>query len=134
MIIASSVALYIVLNPHYRKPAFRKARTTVFITLGLSGILPISHAIYNNGLMVLKTMGLHWIIISGFLYILGASIYAIRFPECKYPGSFNYFGASHQIFHFFVVGAAICHFIAIRTSFHHFHHDPHFDHCKPLHE
>ncbi|TIB85481.1 HlyIII-domain-containing protein [Wallemia mellicola] len=130
MLIASSVALYIVLHPHYRRPAFRKARTTVFIALGLSGILPITHAIANDGLGVMRTMALDYVVLSGMMYILGATIYACRFPEAYLSHKFNfsYVGASHQIFHFFVVAAAVCHYLAIRSS-QSFYGDPEFDYC-----
>jgi adiponectin receptor len=31
--------------------------------------------------------------------VLGAIIYAMKFPECCWPGRFDYLGASHNILH-----------------------------------
>ncbi|TIA70463.1 hypothetical protein E3P91_03091 [Wallemia ichthyophaga] len=131
MLIASSVALYIVLHPHYRRPSFRKARTSVFIALGLSSILPIVHALYMDGLDVLRrTIALDYVLASGSMYIIGALIYAARFPEAYFTHrNFSYYGASHQIFHLFVVAAAVCHYFSILSS-QSFYSDPEFDYCS----
>jgi len=45
--------------------------------------------------------------LGGYIYIQGAVIYIIRCPERCAPGKFDLCGASHQIFHFFVVSASI---------------------------
>ena len=80
----------------------------MYIVLGLgSGIMffmfiPMDPYItYNKG----------WLYgLGGYIYIQGAIIYIIRCPERCAPGKFDLCGASHQIFHFFVVGAAMLHF------------------------
>ena len=41
---------------------------------------------------------------------------AMRFPEKLSPGTFDYFFASHQIFHCFVVLAALMHYKSALTS------------------
>ena len=47
----------------------------------------------------------------GASYILGAFIYAIRFPERLKPEVFCYAGNSHNIFHVMVLGGFFLHFI-----------------------
>jgi len=106
-------AAYIVLNPEYAKPTHRGARTAVFITLGLCAIVPVSHWMFVHGIRTMLAMGLHWLGLSGGFYIMGALLYANRIPERFAPGSFDYFFASHQIFHFFVVFAALAHYKSI---------------------
>lgn len=70
---ATAGAAYIVLNPQYGKNTHRKARTYVFIALGLSSILPVSHAFVAHGFRALCIeMGFHWLLTSGALYITGA--------------------------------------------------------------
>jgi hemolysin III len=44
----------------------------------------------------------------GVLYTIGAVVYALRRPD-PFPRVFGF----HEIFHLFVVGAAICHFLAV---------------------
>ncbi|KAG8721112.1 hypothetical protein FRC08_015606 [Ceratobasidium sp. 394] len=113
---------YIVLSPHYATPAYRWARTSVFLALGLTAIVPVTHALWLYGFARLQNeMGLLWLIASGMLYVVGALIYASRMPERWYPGRFDYFGASHQIFHVCVVLAALAHYECITTAFEHRH-------------
>ncbi|KAJ4490248.1 hemolysin-III related-domain-containing protein [Lentinula aciculospora] len=109
-------AAYIVLNPEYAKPTHRGARTSVFIALGLCAIFPISHWTMVHGFQTMLDMGLHYVGLSGCFYIAGALLYANRIPERFSPGTFDYFGASHQIFHFFVVFAALAHYKSIRLA------------------
>ena len=44
---------------------------------------------------------------------VGATLYAMRIPECIYPGKFDLAFSSHQIFHICVVVAATIHYKAI---------------------
>lgn len=46
---------------------------------------------------------------------------ANRIPERFSPGTFDYFFASHQIFHLFVVAAALAHYASVLTAFGHWH-------------
>jgi len=115
-------AAYIVLNPEYGKPTHRGARTAVFIALGLSAVVPVSHLMLTHGVRKLcYEMGFHWLLTSAVLYISGALLYANRIPERLSPGTFDYFFSSHQIFHFCVVLAALCHYACILTAFDHWH-------------
>ncbi|KAJ7927482.1 hemolysin-III related-domain-containing protein [Mycena leptocephala] len=110
-------AAYIVLNPEYAKPTHRGARTLVFIGLGLSAIVPVTHCVLADGYSkVLSDLGFGWILLSGALYISGALLYANRIPECLAPGKFDYFFASHQIFHCCVVAAAGAHYAGVLTA------------------
>lgn len=66
-------AAYIVLNPEYAKPTHRGARTLVFIGLGLSAIVPVTHCVLADGYSkVLSDLGFGWLLLSGALYISGA--------------------------------------------------------------
>uniref|UniRef100_A0A1I8HMT6 Adiponectin receptor protein n=1 Tax=Macrostomum lignano TaxID=282301 RepID=A0A1I8HMT6_9PLAT len=56
---------------------------------------------------------LGWLSLMAVLYITGAVIYAARFPERLFPGKFDIWLQSHQIFHVFVIVAAIVHFHGI---------------------
>lgn len=68
-------AATIVLNPEYGKPTHRGARTKVFISLGLSGIIPVAHALHVHGFAnLVHEMGFGYLLLSGALYIVGALI------------------------------------------------------------
>ncbi|EDR08031.1 uncharacterized protein LACBIDRAFT_184966 [Laccaria bicolor S238N-H82] len=112
-------AAYIVLNPEYAKPSHRGARTAVFIGLGLCAVIPVTHLSLTHGFNeLISSMGFGWLLASGALYIGGALLYANRIPEKLAPGSFDYFLASHQIFHVCVVLAAWAHYRGLLTCLH----------------
>lgn len=120
--LAGLVAAYVVLSPHYATPAYRWARTSVFAALGVGAFVPLTHAYLLYGFARMRDeMGILWILLCGGLYASGALIYAARVPERWMPGRFDYFGASHQIFHVFVVLAALSHYKAILTAIEHWH-------------
>ena len=90
----------------------------MFVLMGLSAVFPVLHASRLYGFAQLRTMiGLDWLLLQGFLYILGAGIYAARFPERLAPGKFDIWGSSHQIFHVLVVLAAISHLVGLVRAF-----------------
>ena len=60
--------------------------------------------------MLANNILLNWYL-GGISYIIGALFYILRFPEKKFPGRFDYFGASHQIFHVLVFFGALFHFL-----------------------
>jgi len=90
----------------------------MFVLMGLSGVFPVLHGIRLYGLDRLrKTSGLDWVILEGVLYILGAGLYAARYPERSNPGKFDIWGSSHQIFHVLVVLAAASHLVGLVKAF-----------------
>ncbi|KAJ4305437.1 hypothetical protein N0V90_000968 [Kalmusia sp. IMI 367209] len=105
-------------HPKFRTPALRPFRALMFVAMGLSAVFPVLHGIRIYGLSQLReTIGLDWIVLQGLLYILGAGIYAARFPERVSPGKFDIWGSSHQIFHILVVMAAMAHLVGLLRAF-----------------
>ncbi|KAK4130090.1 HlyIII-domain-containing protein [Trichocladium antarcticum] len=103
---------------HFRTPTWRPYRALMFVGLGLSGVVPILHALTFYGYRQLdERMGLGWVILQGALYIFGAFLYAARWPERKFPGTFDIWGSSHQIFHIFVLLAATSHLYGMSQAF-----------------
>lgn len=104
--------------PRFRTPPWRPFRAGMFISLGLSAVIPVIHGIIVFGFDRLRReMGLDWAVLQGFLYILGAGIYAARIPERLRPGKFDILGHSHQIFHVLVVLAACAHLKGLLEAF-----------------
>jgi adiponectin receptor len=69
---------------HFRTPGWRPYRALMFVGLGLSGVVPILHAMTTYGFDELDArMGLTWVILQGALYIFGAFLYAVCLaPSC----------------------------------------------------
>ena len=101
------------LTDDFNKPQRRSLRGILFLIFGLCTGVPIMHMAffgdtidgYGNDIILLN-----WYL-GGISYIIGAIFYILRFPEKKFPGKFDYFGASHQIFHCLVFFGALFHFM-----------------------
>ena len=74
----------------------------VFIALGWVGVVAVPE-LFEVGVAPAVL-----VFVGGGLYTLGALTYAIRRPNPR-PAVFGY----HEIFHLFVIGAALTHFVAI---------------------
>lgn len=105
----------------FSKSQYRPLRAAVFLTFGLSAVVPALHYGLVEGAQAYHCLRLT--ILMGVLYVSGALIYAIRIPERYWPGKFDMWFNSHQIFHVFVVGGVVVHeycifeFLAKRLSF-----------------
>lgn len=104
--------------PQFRTPTWRPFRASMFVGMGLSAVFPVFHGLVLYGPeQMMRQIGLGWVLLQGFLYILGAGIYAARVPERLMPGKFDIFGSSHQIFHVLVVCAAWAHLTGLLRAF-----------------
>ena len=100
------------LTDDFNKPKRRSMRGIIFLIFGLCTGIPVLHMAffgdkikgYGPGLRLI-----HWYL-GGISYVLGALLYILRYPEKKYPGKFDYIGASHQLFHILVFFGAFFHF------------------------
>lgn len=104
--------------PQFRTPRWRPFRAAMFVGMGLSAVFPVIHGLQLYGVeQMTRQIGLWWLLLQGFLYILGAGIYAIRVPERLKPGKFDIVGSSHQIFHVLVDCAAVAHLTGLLKAF-----------------
>ncbi|KAL9596140.1 MAG: hypothetical protein Q9219_006001 [cf. Caloplaca sp. 3 TL-2023] len=70
--------------PKFRTPEWRPFRAGMFVAMGLSAVLPVLHGLKLYGLQQMNDrIGLFWLVLQGVLYILGAGIYAVRFPKSR---------------------------------------------------
>ena len=54
----------------------------MFVALGLSAVFPIFHGLKMYGLDEMEDrIGLFWLVLQGFLYILGAGLYAVSLTQ-----------------------------------------------------
>ncbi|KAF8847123.1 HlyIII-domain-containing protein [Acephala macrosclerotiorum] len=111
MIITLSLATSVlVLHPQLQGLRFRSHRTTAFVATGLSGFAPIGHGLWLYGWQEMWVRsGMPYWFLEGIVYGLGAFFFATRFPESKWPGKFDVWFCSHQIFHILVVCASVVH-------------------------
>ena len=67
-------------------------------------------ACFKQILAALETSAFVWLLIGGILYTLGGIIYSLKIPG--FDEKHKKFG-THDIFHLFVMGGSLCHFIFI---------------------
>ncbi|KAL3270949.1 hypothetical protein HHI36_021454 [Cryptolaemus montrouzieri] len=98
----------------FSKPQWRPFRAGVFMTFGLSGLVPAIHFGVREGYRNVPAMeALGWLFLMGFLYVIGALFYTLRVPERFFPGKFDIWLSSHQIFHVFVLAGTLVHYQCI---------------------
>lgn len=109
----------------FGRPEFRVYRTLIFVSMGLSGFFPMTHALILYGYDYLtEALSLHFLLLMGLLYVIGAVIYASRVPERWFPGKFDVWFHSHQIFHILVVAAALTHYVGVMRAYKWWHSHP----------
>lgn len=77
--------------------------SAVYIALGWVCVL-----VFRQLLSALSTGAFLWLLAGGVIYTIGGVIYALKLPI--FNSRHANFG-SHEIFHLFVMGGSICHFI-----------------------
>ncbi len=77
--------------------------SVIYIAMGWTCVLAFTQII--NALPVAAFV---WLLAGGIIYTAGGIIYALKLPI--FNNRHKYFG-SHEIFHLFVMGGSICHFI-----------------------
>lgn len=98
----------------FSEPGLRPLRAGVFMSFGLSGVIPAIHYLLMEGwINSISRASLGWLVLMGLLYIIGALLYALRVPERWFPGKFDIWFQSHQLFHILVIAAAFVHYHGI---------------------
>ena len=84
------------LAPKFRSPVWRPFRAAMFVCMGLSAVVPVLHGLNLYGFEEMRgRMALSWVALQGFLYILGAGLYAVShsplMPACSSFGQSTLF-------------------------------------------
>jgi len=71
----------------FRTSAWRPYRAGMFVAMGLSAVVPVLHGLQIYSVQEMQDrIGLTWLLLQGFLYILGAGLYAVStadHPICR---------------------------------------------------
>ncbi|KAL3983154.1 hemolysin-III related family protein [Acanthocheilonema viteae] len=110
-------AIIVSLWDKFAQPHYRPLRAAIFIAMGLSSVVPALDILITDGISyLLNEASLFWFILMGILYITGAVLYATRTPEKCFPGRFDLWLQSHQLFHMLVIAAALVHFYGVSKT------------------
>jgi len=98
----------------FSEPSLRPVRAGLFILLALCGVIPAVHYIVKLGFWsAVDEARLDWLLLMAALYVFGTALYAMRIPERFFPGKFDIWFQSHQLFHLFVIIGAFVHYQGI---------------------
>ena len=77
--------------------------SVIYIAMGWACV-----AVFGPLWQILPHAAFGWLLAGGVIYTAGGVIYALKLP--LFNKKHEFFG-SHEIFHLFVMGGSICHFI-----------------------
>lgn len=99
--------------PDFDKPQSRGKRIFFFVSFAVAGVSSFFTAAFLHGFW--KTFFFYIPVIKSLVaYIGGVTFYGLQIPEKWYPGTvFDYFGASHNLWHLAVVIAIYFHYKAL---------------------
>lgn len=103
-------------HPTFNRADMAWARVAFYVTLGATGFAPLAQLNLTRG--VEATLEFYAPITKSILvYLLGACVYASKVPERWFPGAFDYFGGSHNLWHMAVLGGILFHYMAMQEFF-----------------
>ncbi|KAF8967226.1 hypothetical protein BGZ46_000194 [Entomortierella lignicola] len=115
--IIGAAVIVVVVRPEFRGHKYRWIRSCLFLAMGLSAIFPVIHAVILYGIPLAKNaIAVEYMAWMGFSYVFGTLLYGSRTPERLFPGKFDNFGASHQIFHVCVLVGVFVHFLGVTKA------------------
>lgn len=84
----------------------KPVRAALYVLLGwfILPVIPAARSAIGDPTLLLLFVG-------GFFYTVGAAVYALRRPD-PFPETFGF----HEVFHLFVIAAAICHFVVVDAA------------------
>ncbi|EMC91355.1 hypothetical protein BAUCODRAFT_79819 [Baudoinia panamericana UAMH 10762] len=103
-------------NPFFNRADMNWLRVAFYVSLAATGFFPVLQLTLERGWNA--TAYFYAPISKSILvYLGGALLYAARMPERFLPGWFDYVGASHNIWHFAVLGGILFHYTAMQRFF-----------------
>ncbi|KAF2792000.1 adiponectin receptor protein 1 [Melanomma pulvis-pyrius CBS 109.77] len=103
-------------HPTFNRIDMAWLRVLFYVSLAATGFLPVGQ--------LAATRGIEWAIYfygpitkSVLVYLTGALLYASKVPERFFPGTFDYVGCSHNIWHVAVLGGILFHYKAMQDMF-----------------
>ncbi|PVU95122.1 hypothetical protein BB561_002005 [Smittium simulii] len=111
------VTILFSVKPVFSTPPWRPFRALTFVFMAFSGAIPAIHSFYFYGYEhTVNALQIVYTTPMVLFYLFGAIIYGSRVPERWFPGKFDIWFHSHQIFHYFVVTAAYFHYFSVINS------------------
>mmetsp|Transcript_12321 Transcript_12321/g.12336 ORF Transcript_12321/g.12336 Transcript_12321/m.12336 type:complete len:312 (-) Transcript_12321:32-967(-) len=115
--VAAIVTFVLSLTPQFQRADLIWLRALAFIVLSSLGAIPAVHFLLLPEAEKFYSCFVYFVVVV-FLYLCGVLVYIVRFPERYFPGKFDFWGNSHNLWHFFVLSAAFFHYLGALDSYH----------------
>ena len=93
-----AASVIVSLSEKFSDIQYRSFRAIVFTSYGLSGVIPALHwyiiHYFEQATIDLFRNSAHLLVLMAVLYIIGVTLYALRIPECWFPGKFDFYVSS----------------------------------------
>jgi len=120
LIVLCSLCMVFCLLKRFSTPEFRVVRTVMFVSFGFYSFIPGIQIVVQHGFSYADTAyALSGLLQMASVYVSGAGLYAARIPERFFPGKFDIWASSHQLFHICVLIAACIHYDVINDMVNH---------------
>ena len=113
--LACVVVFFVSLSDWIDRPEAQTLKGLMYACLGLCNLLPVGHIVYlgiehqkTQGALPLNSCFVGIVLMAAF-YLIGVTIYILKFPERWFPKRFDIWMNSHTIWHCFVFCAAATH-------------------------
>jgi len=103
--LVSVTVVFVSFAERFSAEEYQPYRAGLFALMSCFFIVPFGHMLWVYGNVDNYTFAMF--ISSLALYLMGVMSYVLRFPERIFPGKFDIWLHSHQVFHIFIVVAAI---------------------------
>lgn len=103
--VLASLVLYVSFSERFSAVEYQPYRALCFVLMAAFCVVPFSHMVMHYGAIEMQIFGRF--ALSALLYLLGVAIYVSRYPERLFPGKCDIWFQSHQLFHTFIVAAAL---------------------------
>jgi adiponectin receptor len=103
-------------HPTFNRQDMAWLRVLFYVSLAATGFFPVAQLSATRGFE--GAMYFYGPITKSVLvYLTGALLYASKVPERWFPGTFDYVGCSHNIWHVAVLGGILFHYKAMQDMF-----------------
>ncbi|CAD2213151.1 adiponectin receptor [Angomonas deanei] len=101
----------------FNDPKFFWMRISLHVALTSIGVLPAVHIMFGFPANRNTQPLYQGLLLMLLIYFVGMVIYIFKVPERWFPGRFDLVLGSHQLWHFFVLAAAVTHYFTCIGAF-----------------
>lgn len=104
--------------PHFNTDRFYHVRLLLFCSMAVvGGLMPGFHMFVSLPANEYTTPVYQGLLLCVTIYSVGMVLYLFKIPECFFPGKFDLTLSSHQLWHFFVLCAAVVQYFTSISAF-----------------